>query len=166
MQPVQSFPVGPLHWVQEASQNWQWPLESTYSPGKQELIYYLNPCICCKALFYWWKQICDDLSLTGWERCEIEQLLCIPLRASEFNFFFLRKLYLRTGVGVSEKWTNRAIYLQPFRANMTSMLYIFLGLGAECMASCWTALEDKCWLQNKLAKTNSPLHLNFPNIWF
>ena len=40
-QSVQSSWVGPRHWAHEASQIWQWPCSSTYSPGEQNLVVYL-----------------------------------------------------------------------------------------------------------------------------
>ena len=40
-QSVQSSWVGPWHWIHEASQIWQWPCSSMYSPGEQNLAVYL-----------------------------------------------------------------------------------------------------------------------------
>lgn len=45
---VQFSWVGPQHLAHEASQIWQWPCSSMYSPGEQNLVVYLiSTCQCC-----------------------------------------------------------------------------------------------------------------------
>lgn len=47
-QRVQFSWVGPQHLAHEASQIWQWPCSSMYSPGEENLVVYLiSTCQCC-----------------------------------------------------------------------------------------------------------------------